>query len=133
FKEHIQVVRDTLSSLDIQEKTVVLVFNKIDQLQDPQYVRDLQIEFPGCICISAVKGLNIVTLLDRLQEIALASSSLLHFLLPYNAMKILPKIYEAGEIVERDDADDGIRLSVNIPAEKKDGLLRLAGDYVIEE
>jgi len=133
FKEHIQVVRDTLSSLDIEDKTVILVFNKIDQLQDAEYVRDLQIEFPGCICISAIKGLNIVSLLDRLQDIALASGATLLFLLPYHAMKVLPKIYEAGEIVEREDLDEGIRISVHVPAEKKDALLRLAGDYAIED
>lgn len=132
FKEHIQVVRDTLASLDIQDKTTVLVFNKIDQLQDTGFVRDLQVEFPGCICISAYKGLNIVTLLDRLQEIALASSMMLHFMLPYDAMKVLPKMYDAGEIAEREDTDDGIRLSIYVPAEKRDALLRIAGDYVIE-
>lgn len=132
FKEHIQVVRDTLASLDIQDKTTLLVFNKIDQLQDTGFVRDLQVEFPGCICISAYKGLNIVTLLDRLQEIALASSTMLHFMLPYDAMKLLPKMYDAGEIAEREDTDDGIRLSIYVPAEKRDALLRIAGDYVIE-
>ncbi len=132
FKEHIQVVRDTLSSLDIQEKTTLLVFNKIDQLQDVGFVRDLQVEFPGCICISAVKGLNIVTLLDRLEELALASSTMLHFMLPYDAMKLLPKMYDAGEIAEREDTDEGIHLSIYVPAEKKDALLRIAGDYVIE-
>lgn len=132
FKEHIQVVRDTLASLDIQDKTTLLVFNKIDQLQDTGFVRDLQVEFPGCICISAYKGLNIVTLLDRLQEIALASSTMLHFMLPYDAMKVLPKMYDAGEIAEREDTDDGIRLSIYVPAEKRDALLRIAGDYVIE-
>ncbi|GDX64116.1 GTPase HflX [Chlorobiota bacterium] len=132
FKEHIQVVRDTLESLDIQDKTTLLVFNKIDQLQDTGFIRDLQVEFPGCICISAFKGLNIVSLLDRLQEIALASSTMLQFLLPYDAMKVLPKMYDAGEIAEREDTDDGIRLSVYVPAEKRDALLRIAGDYVIE-
>ncbi|MGA1434873.1 MAG: GTPase HflX [Candidatus Kapaibacteriota bacterium] len=133
FKEHIQVVRDTLSSLDIEDKTVILVFNKIDQLQDPAYVRDLQVEFPGCICISAVKGLNIVSLLERLQDIALASGATLRFLLPYHAMKILPKIYDAGEIVEREDVDEGIRIAVHVSADRKDALLRLAADYVIED
>ena len=132
FKEHIQVVRDTLASLDIQDKTTLLVFNKIDQLQDTGFIRDLQVEFPGCICISAFKGLNIVSLLDRLQEIALASRTMLQFLLPYDAMKVLPKMYDAGEIAEREDTDDGIRLSVYVPAEKRDALLRIAGDYVIE-
>ena len=132
FKEHIQVVRDTLASLDIQDKTTLLVFNKIDQLQDTGFIRDLQVEFPGCICISAFKGLNIVSLLDRLQEIALASSTMLQFLLPYDAMKVLPKMYDAGEIAEREDTDDGIRLSVYVPAEKRDALLRIAGEYVIE-
>jgi hypothetical protein len=57
---------------------------------------------------------------------------MLQFLLPYDAMKVLPKMYDAGEIAEREDTDDGIRLSVYVPAEKRDALLRIAGDYVIE-
>jgi GTP-binding protein HflX len=133
FKEHIQVVQETLKSLDIEEKTVILVFNKIDQLEDPSIIRDLQIEFPGSICISAVKGLNIVTLLERLQEIALLQSSILRFHLPYDAMNILPKIYAAGEIVEREDMDEGIRISVNVSAERKDALLRFTEQFLIKE
>ena len=133
FKEHIQVVQETLKSLDIEDKTVVLVFNKIDQLEDPSIIRDLQIEFPGSIGISAVKGLNIITLLERLQEIALLQSSILKFHLPYDAMNILPKIYAAGEIVEREDMDEGIRISVNVSAERKDALLRLTEQFLINE
>ena len=133
FKEHIQVVKETLKSLDIEDKTIVLVFNKIDQLEDPSIIRDLQIEFPGSIGISAVKGLNIITLLERLQEIALLQSSILRFHLPYDAMNILPKIYAAGEIVEREDMDEGIRISVNVSAERKDALLRFTEQFLIKE
>ena len=133
FKEHIQVVQETLKSLDIEDKTVVIVFNKIDQLEDPSTINDLQIEFPGSICISAVKGLNIVTLLERLQEIALLQSTILRFHLPYDAMNIMTKIYAAGEIVEREDMDEGIRISVNVSAERKDALLRFTEQYVIKE
>ena len=72
-------------------------------------------------------------MLERLQDIALASGATLRFLLPYHAMKILPKIYDAGEIVEREDVDEGIRIAVHVSADRKDALLRLAADYVIED
>jgi hypothetical protein len=48
-------------------------------------------------------------------------------------MNILPKIYAAGEIVEREDMDEGIRISVNVSAERKDALLRFTEQFLIKE
>lgn len=133
FKEHIQVVRDTLLSLNIEDKTVVLVFNKIDQLTDPSMIKDIHIEFPDCICISAVKGINVISLLERLQELSLLKHSMLTFMLPYDAMSVMPKLYDAGEVTVREDLEDGIRITIRVSAEKKSILMRQCEQYLVHD
>ncbi len=60
--ERIGVVGDVLKDLHIDEKPVVLVFNKIDLLDDRRIVPELMQSFPGAVFVSALKGIGIESL-----------------------------------------------------------------------
>jgi GTP-binding protein HflX len=133
FREHIAVVQETLASLSITDKKTLLVFNKIDCLQDASLIRELEYEFPGSIGISAHRGINIITLLNKMQEISEENSQDIHLLLPFDAMHLLPLIYSSGEILNRVDGEQGIELSIRAIREKKEILMRNCKLYVVEK
>lgn len=133
FKDHIQIVQATLKSLKITDKNTIIVFNKIDALPDPSTIGELEYEFPGCIGISAMNGLNIMTLLDRMQEIAVDKSLDIRILLPYHMLQLLPLIYDAGEILDRQDLDMGMMISVRALKEKRDILLRQCENFLFND
>jgi GTP-binding protein HflX len=60
--ERISVVQDVLKDLRIEEKPIVLVFNKIDLFDDRRIVPELMRSFPGAVFVSALKGIGIETL-----------------------------------------------------------------------
>ena len=46
FEEQIEVVNNTLQELKVNEKPMILVFNKIDQLKEPLNIEDDEDELP---------------------------------------------------------------------------------------
>ena len=109
FREQIKAVNYTLESLDIIDKPVVLVLNKIDKLDDMNIALSVAKEFEHSILVEAKRGVNILALLDLLKKINDENSSKIQLFVPYSHSHILGKIYEKAEILERIDEDDGTR------------------------
>ncbi len=120
FKEQIQVVNDTLDVLKISDKPIVLVFNKVDMLEDRDFIHVLEEENPDSIFISAKRGINILKLLDLFQKKVDEFSTQLSFLLPYSSMELISKLYNVVDIIERTDKDDGIQFVVKVSKENRE-------------
>ncbi len=114
FREQIAVVNDTLQSLKIENKPTILVFNKIDNLEESADIAIIQNEYPDAIFIGAKQGLNINLLLDTFKKFNDHQSSYVQMFVPYSEMQIIGKIYGKAEILERNDHDDGIFLRLKI-------------------
>ena len=69
FEDHIDVVRKTLSDLDSGEKPVLTVFNKIDALDEPGLIEALRNEYEDVAFISAMRGIGLDTLKERLIQV----------------------------------------------------------------
>ncbi|MGE5481272.1 MAG: GTPase HflX [Chloroflexota bacterium] len=118
FRENIAAVNETLESLNIKEKPLIIAFNKIDRLEHLYGLRAIEEEFPKSVFISAERGINLSALLERMQFEYEKQSNQKQLLLPYSKMDILSKIYDTLETLEREDTDDGILLKVKVPADK---------------
>jgi GTP-binding protein HflX len=63
-----QVVDETLGELDSDDKPTLVVFNKVDALEDRSLLRALRDEYPDASFISALRGIG----LEQLKEDLLA-------------------------------------------------------------
>ncbi|MEO8208961.1 MAG: GTPase HflX [bacterium] len=68
FSEQIEVVKDTLKEIGAENKITLNVFNKVDMLEDSELISNLKTEFKDSVFISAEKGLNINSLMERIKE-----------------------------------------------------------------
>jgi GTP-binding protein HflX len=66
FEEHMQVVEDTLKDMNIQDKIVINVFNKVDAVLDKNRLDYVKNKFKNSIIISAARGINITGLKDKI-------------------------------------------------------------------
>lgn len=131
FRDHIRVVQDTLESLGTLDTPQILVFNKIDLIDDRFLINDAEAEYPGCVFVSAERGLNMLRLLQRMQE-AYDESATVHVLeIPYEDMRIVSKMYEDLEVLHRLDGESAIRLSVRIPSDKLPLFTSRYGRYTV--
>lgn len=117
FREQIEVVNETLRSLNIESKPTVLVFNKVDLVQDRDLRHMLEEDFPGCVFVTAARHINILHLSSVMQETYNQESKSLRLLVPYTNMKLISEVYEWSEVLEREDRDEGVYLVIKLPKE----------------
>ncbi len=114
FHEHIKVVEDTLNSLKITNKPVIMVFNKIDLLPDREGMRLISEHYPDSIFISAKRNININGLLDLFRKKYDENSNRFDFILPWSEMNKISALYSISEILKREDKEEGIELEVSV-------------------
>ncbi len=113
------VVGETLESLKINDKPILSVFNKIDNLEDKNDIAYIHNEYPDSIMISAGRGININALLERMQAKVDEFSILKDILIPYFESKLLSKLYQFSEVIESTEDDDGYKMKIKIRSEFK--------------
>ncbi len=130
FREHIKVVNDTLEKLKIDVEDNILVFNKIDNLEDNDELSLIKEEFPNSVFISAFKKTNIEHLLNLLQNKYNQLSTDYKVMLPYSDSKSLNKIYQMSEVILRNDNEEGYDLRVRVQNEMTGKFSSLFSDYI---
>jgi GTPase len=114
FRDQIKTVNETLKNLDVEMGNMILVFNKIDLLEDEDEFELIKEEFPNSIFVSATKNINIDGLRNLLQEKFDESSSEIEIHIPYEKSHLMSDVYKYSEILKREDTDFGHDLTIRI-------------------
>ena len=115
--ERIRVVEEILMSLGLQEKTHILVCNKIDLCEElPAFSSVLAYE-KKCF-ISCETGAGIADLLELLRALAQSSDVVLEICLPYDGAQgqRLAQAHEYGKVFEETYDEQGAHLKVQLSA-----------------
>lgn len=62
FEDHIRVVNHTLAELGTQGKPTLMVFNKVDRMEEKGTLQALREQYPDAVFVSALRGIGIDTL-----------------------------------------------------------------------
>lgn len=114
FRDHIQVVEETVESLKIFEKPTILVLNKLDLIDKSLGFRAIEKEFQDSIFISAERGINIKNLLEKMLEVYIQNAKLIEFTLPYEQMQMLSVLYKVADVIEHEEKEYGIEYKVKV-------------------
>ncbi len=112
----IGAVDQVLSELDASDIPMVMVFNKIDQLETEDLLHILQTRYTEAIPISAQRGDGISDLLETLAERFLSHGVMLDLNIPYAEGKALDMLYKYGTVLGTDYAEDGIHVKARLPS-----------------
>ena len=115
FAEQLATTQEVLAEIGAGGKEALVVFNKID-LADDFLVRRLRHEYPPAVFVSARTGAGFDTLLDRLSEIVNRHLGELRLRLPPDKYAVLAFLHRAGNVREERFEDDGIYVTVAVPA-----------------
>lgn len=124
FREHINTVTETLEFLKIDKKPTILIFNKIDNLDDIDEIKQIEMEYPQSIFISAKRGINLNKLVEFFQEYINKQHHFLKLFIPYSSMELLPKLYADADILDKTDTDEGTEFDVQVKHEKYSKFLK---------
>lgn len=117
----IHIVYETLRQLEIGDKVVVTVFNKIDRLSEEVILRDFHSDYQ--VKISAKTGDGLDDLMEILETILRSRKIYLEKLYPYGEAGKIQIIRKHGQLLSEEYRDDGIFVTAYVPNELYSGLI----------
>ncbi len=101
-EDHIRVVNETLAELEAQDKPTLMVFNKVDALEDAGILDQLEARFDRAVFVSAQRGIGLDEL--RAQTLALVESDYVTrmAILPVSKPKARAHVHSVAEVTEED-------------------------------
>jgi GTP-binding protein HflX len=115
--EQMEAVDTVIKELDAFGKQTLIVFNKIDNLQNREQVEAYLKRFPGSVAISARTGEGVNTLVQALQD-ALSSWRLRsRFRIPASESALIAEIHRVGHVLELKYGGDDTLIVAHVPPE----------------
>jgi len=109
-----RVVMDVLEGLGAGQKPMLTLYNKCDRLSE-EHQANIQrfTERPHSLVISAKTGQGEENLIQALQKAASLKAEVFHLCIPASDGALLARLCREGHIIDRQDQDDHIRLTVS--------------------
>jgi len=127
FRQHIQVVSNTLHLLGAGTKPTILALNKVDRLSDQiTLLREIEVEYPDAIFISAERGIHLWRLLLAMQKAYEGQTEVISFLLPYTELRALQQLRSSGQLLRQEPLPQGLLVQLRCPLPVGE---RLRGQY----
>lgn len=102
FEDHIQVVRETLKELEALDKPTLLVFNKIDNVEEPGIFAALRAEHEDVAFVSAIRGIGLQDLKEQLLELIERDFVERIVYLPVAEAKTIAHIHTVADVLSED-------------------------------
>lgn len=125
FEEHIEVVRTTLEDLRAHDKPTILVFNKIDRLEDRSIVGPLAKQYTHAAFVAAARSINMNALQAKMIEVLDAGICEQTVTLSYNDYPIISQIHEMAEILDKHYEGNTITLRFRMHTHHADRLKKV--------
>ncbi|NIP43027.1 MAG: GTPase HflX, partial [candidate division Zixibacteria bacterium] len=114
-RSHARAVHDTLSEIEADHIPEVSVLNKVDRLADHQSAIQALSGFPNAVAISALHGIGIDKLLEKVMSKLYESHKEISVYLPYSEGKMINLFHEEGIVDEVAHVDGGVQIRGRIP------------------
>ena len=100
FEEQMAVVNETLEDLGASDKRMIVVFNKIDALQERTKIPLLTANHPDAVFVSATRGIQMSALQEKIIAILDADIIERTITLPTNASRQIAQLHEVAQVLE---------------------------------
>ncbi len=125
LEEHIEIVNNTLESLQATDIPTIMVFNKIDRVENRDDVLELIQNYDTSVAISAARGINIDALKESIVEQMDKQFVEKTLTLSHQKHQLISKIHTIGEILEKKYENDHIHIRFRINQKDEGNLQRM--------
>jgi GTP-binding protein HflX len=124
--DQMEAVEGVTKELNAFGKQTVIVFNKIDKLQNRELAETYTKRFPGSVAISARTGEGVNDLVQALQDALSAWRLRSRFRIPASESALIAEIHRVGHVLELRYEGEGALIVAHIPPELAQKLDRYA-------
>lgn len=110
FQDQIVVVNETLEEICLEPKPTIMVFNKIDRLENPASITNMSEQYPDSVFVSAVRSISMNTLVQRIRDELDRDIVEEAMTFGQSDYRIISRIHDMAEIVEKRFEGDQITI-----------------------
>jgi GTP-binding protein HflX len=110
YEDHIKVVDETLDELGCKDNLQIKLFNKIDALEDKDRISYVRNKYDNSILISAVRGINISEVKNKLIEIYENNYKEKKIILSSTQSKLIAQIHAITDVISINYVDDKVEI-----------------------
>lgn len=114
-EEQMFVVYETLRNLEVMNKPVITVFNKMDRLEEETLIRDFQAD--KIVQISAKTGEGLDKLMEAVEDVLREQKIYIERVYSYQESGKIQLIRKYGELLSEEYKEDGIHVKAYVPQE----------------
>jgi GTPase len=114
-EEQIAAVNSVLNEIGAGEKSTLMVFNKMDQVNGNGALNRLQEKYPNAVAISAKTREGISTLLAEIGTQLRPSREFLQLRIPHEQAAVIARLHAVGQVIERRYTGKLAKFKVRIP------------------
>jgi GTPase len=114
-EEQIAAVNSVLKEIGAEGKSVLMVFNKMDKLENSGALNRWQEKFPHAVGISATTGEGVSHLLAELGTQLRPTREFLELKIPHEQSAVIARLHKVGQIIERRYTGKTAKFKVRIP------------------
>jgi GTP-binding protein HflX len=113
--DQIAAVNAVLHEIGAAGRPTIMVFNKIDKLQNPALLEKALGQFPKGVGVSAATGQGLEALIQELGTQLRPIRELVEIRVPHASSAVIARLHEVGEVIERNYAGKRARFKARIP------------------
>ncbi len=138
FEEHVRVVNQTLKELGARDKPTLMVFNKVDVLEERGLIPALKAEFENAVFVSALRGIGLEGLKEALLGLIESDYVERTALIPVTEPKSRAHVHRVAEVMGEetvmaqeysDDPAPAVRLRFRISRKNAPDLDRMLARF----
>ena len=115
IEAHAETTLSVLHGLGADEKKIITVFNKIDDLWSEDIRLTLSFRYPEALFVSAHSGEGIPELLERIEAIVESDFAQVRLLIPHDRYDLVARLHREGGVRKEEARDDGTYIVGSVP------------------
>ena len=113
---HYESVNKVLLELECQGKSIITALNKVDKLEDQNWLERYKQDFPGSLAISALKKENLEQLLTAISQKVSQTIERVELTIPLDKMGLVDMIYREGKVEKARYTSKSVIIHALLPA-----------------
>jgi GTP-binding protein HflX len=101
---------DVLAELGADTKSMILVFNKVDRIEDRSVIEPLRRQYPEAHFVSVHTGEGIPSLLEHMAELVSAGSKVCTLRVPAGAGERIARLHRIAHVLETKYSEDQVEM-----------------------
>jgi len=122
-EHHLETTREVLKKLGVHNTPSILIFNKIDRLENGFRLEQLQRDYPEALFISLKEHRRLDALPEAIEKLLFSNMRPRRFRFPLSRYDLASHLHRAGRVVSEEYVDNAVVVEARVP-EKTRGQLK---------